>query len=507
MHYCSLRFVTGQVIRMSRNDRKVIDLYTGIELEQSRMLKLLFERSGLKRNEWHTKAQVLVGRSLGSPTKLSDIFGGTRSMPMRDIVPYIQALEMNKEETDYYIGEFFKAYCEESFHQYIRTRSKPKELMLMEQRLSVKDFELKMLKKKLHKLQHVDVPLAIYEEQLKSELKISEMDEFVSSRKNEDLQFKSDSPSSDLKDKSNQKLTQLEHQLEQAAMDCEDDIPEFTTDLEGFISDRPDEYHEKEHDLWYEETFVSETDLWVKWFVVLHLLKYRSSDTSMIEQIALYLPERFAETILCSKFDSVNSEPPQFRTDLEVTAELFSQFKRLSPEQFEKEHQARKTLRNKRTDLGIETDDGKICSKTLVRLCAETFYFRNFILDKYLTDIINLPTHASFLLFEPGIWFNEICHQLFLQQEMLESKGVLNRTSLGELFKLQNPFAEASKLNNVQQLTDLIELTQQKIAIISDKYGHQNPLSIYLNDPDYPNIFNKDYKKPRKAGSRFFSSF
>lgn len=497
---------------MNRNDRKIIDLRSGVEIEQNKMLKLLLERSGLKRNEWHAKAQALVGRSLGSPTKLSDIFnGGARSLPMRDIVPYIQALGMNKEECDYYIGEFFKAYCEESFHQYIRTRSKSKEFIVLEQRLSIKDFELKMLKEKLNKLQHVEMPLAIYEERLRYESKTSE----VLPEKIKDFQFENDLSSTNQENEYHQKSTQfkdgLEYKLEQAAMHCEDDIPEFDTDFECYLYERPKEYHEKKEDLWHAGVFIEQTDLWVKWFVVLHLLKYRSSDTCFIEHIALYLPENFSESIRLSEIDNINCEPPQLRTDLEVSAELFSQFQRLNPEEYEKERQARKAMNNNKINSKLENFDKEYMSEfvnTTIRLNKETFYFRNFVSSKLSEGGIGSVDHASFLVLESYTpWFKNLVDQLFFQQQALESKGLVNRINLGELFKLQNPFAEKHKLNNVQLLNDLIEITQKRIAIVSDRYSQQNPLDIYLNDPDYPNIFSKGYKKPRKAGSRFNFNF
>lgn len=139
-----------EAIEMNRNDRVITDLTTGMELPQHKMLKALFDRSGLKRNDWHERAQQLVGRSLGSPTKLSDIFNGkSRSLPMRDIVPYVQALGMRKSETDYYIAEFFKAYCDENLHQYVQSRSKSQQILMLEQKLKVKEFEIKRLNRQM----------------------------------------------------------------------------------------------------------------------------------------------------------------------------------------------------------------------------------------------------------------------------------------------------------------------------------------------------------------------
>lgn len=153
-----------EAIEMNRNDRVITDLTTGMELPQHKMLKALFDRSGLKRNDWHERAQQLVGRSLGSPTKLSDIFNGkSRSLPMRDIVPYIQALGMRKSETDYYIAEFFKAYCDENLHQYVQSRSKSQQVLVLEQKVKVKNIQLRLLNEKLKNYIKKEKPKLIYQ--------------------------------------------------------------------------------------------------------------------------------------------------------------------------------------------------------------------------------------------------------------------------------------------------------------------------------------------------------
>lgn len=117
---------------MFRIERKIADYLTGELIQQNKMLHILFIRSNLKINDWHKKASNFTGRTLGSRTKLSDIFAGRRHLPIKDIVPYISTLGLKKEENDYYICEFFKVNSNEYFHQYISTNNQSDTIVKLE---------------------------------------------------------------------------------------------------------------------------------------------------------------------------------------------------------------------------------------------------------------------------------------------------------------------------------------------------------------------------------------
>jgi len=117
-----------------RNERKVTDWLTGESVSQYLMLKKLFNDSGLGRNEWYEKAKV-AGITGSSPQNLSSILNGSRDLPMNHIVPYIKAFGFTRKKQEYYIAEFFKAYCEENLHPYIGKGLQAKKVFLQEQKI------------------------------------------------------------------------------------------------------------------------------------------------------------------------------------------------------------------------------------------------------------------------------------------------------------------------------------------------------------------------------------
>ena len=93
----------------AREDRKVLDYSTGCEVTQGEMLRTLMHRAGIGRNEWHREAEKRTSRNWESKSRISDMFSGKRPIPLRDIIPMIDSLQLSSEETDHYCCEFFRA--------------------------------------------------------------------------------------------------------------------------------------------------------------------------------------------------------------------------------------------------------------------------------------------------------------------------------------------------------------------------------------------------------------
>ncbi|VEL97563.1 hypothetical protein ALT761_02567 [Alteromonas sp. 76-1] len=119
---------------IAREDRKVLDYLSGKELNQGEMLKLLMKRAGIKRNDWHAEAEKRTGRVWESKSRISDMFSGKRPIPMRDIIPMIDALKLSPEETDHYCCEFFRANVPENLQRYISPTRRNKRLLLLNKR-------------------------------------------------------------------------------------------------------------------------------------------------------------------------------------------------------------------------------------------------------------------------------------------------------------------------------------------------------------------------------------
>lgn len=100
---------------------QVWDLESKSLVSPGTLLKLLSERAGIGRNTWHEKAQALTNRSLGSTSKLSDIFADRRPLPLRDIVPLMSVLPIQSSHKQHYTAELFKAYTDKSLRSFINS--------------------------------------------------------------------------------------------------------------------------------------------------------------------------------------------------------------------------------------------------------------------------------------------------------------------------------------------------------------------------------------------------
>lgn len=480
---------------MTKNDRKIIDLVSGLEFEQNKMLKMLLKRSNLKRNEWHARAERLVNRSLGSPTKLSDIFKGTRSLPMRDIVPYIQALGMKKTETDYYIGEFFKAYCDENLHQYVSSRSKHQQILALEQRLRVQNFELRLLKRHIQRITHVDMPLAVYQERKRTEYKLYEELKIA-------LQHKTGESFAE-----NNKKNKDNYPKDKSYLSFE----EF---LEWERTPVP-ELNELDHESDYLEYANTLTDLqeesWLQaiilpmlqWYAILNIIKYSYEDKKLIKYISLYIPAEFFNFILKLDDDFSNYELPSFRTELEVLAELLSNFKNKHPEKFSIEYETRKySLEKKKASNQVEPY--KLDMKEIMRVHKDTRLFRDFISGEYEESLVYLPEDARFVRINTSDPDSvESIDSIFSEFNNYELQGLANSLSLSELFRIQNPYANLRHLEDLQLIDQLIDVIQRKCSYISSNLNIENPLNKYIKHPDYPSIFTSSYRRERKMSSIF----
>lgn len=88
----------------------IFDIETKEYVTAGTLLKRLMMRAGIGRNEWHALCQSGITRSLGAPTKLSDVFADRRQLPLRDLHPLIKSLNLPLDRQDYYTAELLKSY-------------------------------------------------------------------------------------------------------------------------------------------------------------------------------------------------------------------------------------------------------------------------------------------------------------------------------------------------------------------------------------------------------------
>lgn len=100
-------------------ESRVWDIESGQQITAGELLRKLSERSGIGRNEWHEKVQSQVSRSLGAPSKLSDVFANRRQLPLRDIVLFVDVLPLPKKTKEHYICELLRVYIDPSLRKYI----------------------------------------------------------------------------------------------------------------------------------------------------------------------------------------------------------------------------------------------------------------------------------------------------------------------------------------------------------------------------------------------------
>lgn len=147
-----------------RTDRKVLDDTTGDLVRQGEMLKILMKRAGIGRNQWHQKAEGISGPM----SRLSDMFAGRRHVPLKDVVPLIEALNLSPAETDHYCCEYFRTNIPENLERYIDpARKNNNRYRRMLQRISDLQELVSSLHVKLYFAENVNV------EQLKDDLKSS----------------------------------------------------------------------------------------------------------------------------------------------------------------------------------------------------------------------------------------------------------------------------------------------------------------------------------------------
>lgn len=125
-------------------DAKVWDLETERLVSPGTALKLLLERSGMGRNLWHEKAESKAKRTFGSPSKLSDVFADRRALPLRDLVPLLDVLNLNEEIKEHYICEFFRAYTDISLRKYISESKDESVIRSLKKRQSQLENELQV---------------------------------------------------------------------------------------------------------------------------------------------------------------------------------------------------------------------------------------------------------------------------------------------------------------------------------------------------------------------------
>ncbi len=116
------------------NNQNIFDLEAKEYVSPGVLLKRLMLRAGFSRNEWHESFQNEVARSIGTASKLSDIFADRRKIPLRDIMPLLGTLELPPEKLNYYAAEFLKAHIEPSLASFISTPASNNILQLMNEK-------------------------------------------------------------------------------------------------------------------------------------------------------------------------------------------------------------------------------------------------------------------------------------------------------------------------------------------------------------------------------------
>jgi hypothetical protein len=472
--YNWIKYMSGR-----RNDRKVMDLITGQSLEQNKMLKLLFDRSRLKRNDWHKAAELLAGRSLGSPTKLSDIFKGKdRSLPMRDITPYIQALRLNKSNTDYYISEFFKAYCDENLHQFITKKNGGKESVILNLRILLLEEQLETCQHDLFRNRYVDLPIEV---QTESRLRIKERDSYKAAL-----------------NRANELLTKTskilaEHSLEDSVLSEEL--------LVGNINEGPlieqEMYWEEEHVhieieserflLTMESYSREKINQCVKWYLLIKLILNNTDNNELMELLRLFIPEQALTEITLLKtkdFKDFTNLPalPNFRTKDEMTMQLFDEFKALHPKEFNEEMKIKMEPESAMPEEPLTFNFLDLEAGYLEEPAepAEKIGFNSYLENKtkYLSDI---PRELKNVI---EIIKYSSCNKAYENYIKFMSLGISNRVDVGKLYYLQNPFIDKESLKNTVVLTEATEILSKYIEDILPNCDMENPLKRFNNKGD-----------------------
>lgn len=483
---------------MNRNDRTITDLTTGLDWPQHQMLKVLFERSGLKRNDWHQQAQQLVSRSLGSPTKLSDIFNGkSRSLPMRDIVPYIQALGMRKSETDYYIAEFFKAYCDENLHQYVQSRSKSQQILMLEQKLKVKEFEIKRL---YRQMTYTKVYKKYFSEDKKAFEPIQNSSENLGSNEchacvDSYLNFFLDEGYVNYLDNSR-------FDIENLSIDAIDNIINRDNDklIDKSLKDSEREQMEEDayfsrldecqHEMLEEELLSS----YRQWYLMLTLVIEKNYDATFQSIASFVIPNSFDKQIIEHVENSSLHLMPSFRTIYEYVCSKISRFKIENKECFEQllaikksEHQYRQNPKNSTFPGGEIKRREEIDTPIFLEDSKRKVEFENEIHTQVFSEY-DFPFDMSFMVFDrPDI--RRAIEAFFDDYFRFNELGLSFSISFDELCSLQNPPASPDKLSDQLKLKRLLSVIERKSEEICQDYGFDNPIKKIIEHPDYPNFF------------------
>ncbi len=482
-----------EAIEMNRNDRVITDLTTGMELPQHKMLKALFDRSGLKRNDWHEKAQQLVGRSLGSPTKLSDIFNGkSRSLPMRDIVPYIQALGMRKSETDYYIAEFFKAYCDENLHQYVQSRSKSQQVLVLEQKVKVKNIQLRLLNEKLKNYIKKEKPKLIYQHNAYVKHKSKQHEEKMQCLLSQVERFKNvilGDPSHFEESRKQILAEDLENEFDRGLDLIEEEIGKYD---ECFFEDSLCNTDQDEYEAHLLSCAKELIDTYKQIFFLLVLSLRRADNLELIEFLSFCIPKDFAKKISKACIADKDSAPFEFRCTIEIMHAFLQKFRLGNKQGFDEA-----ILLKIRFLECIESIRSKNSTETeIFYVQSDNEKYHEFFFDVKLSLIQGLP----YLKNIP----KELNEIIDLDLQLLEiaiseyadfyREGLQINHDLSQLYFLQNPHASVADLQDRKLIEKLINQIIKKVNEICHNFGAENTLEKIINDPDYPHMFDEGYK-------------
>jgi hypothetical protein len=462
-----------------------MDLATGQDLEQHKMLKKLFHRSGLKRDEWHNASEMLAGRTLGSPTKLSDIFRGEhRSLPMRDITPYIQALGLKKSETDYYISEFFKAYCDDNLHQYISKKTGGKEALALRLRISILENRLSDVSGSLKKRNYRDGKNFKKKEDLDVPPKDKKLERYKSPLV-----------------EANQLLKKTSDMLIDRGLTGQELIKElWSLSEDGRFENQGDllDYEKFENN--FEPVFEiikENSNLYMaqvtNWFLVIRIILSRPHNDKFLDFIRVFIPENALNDLAMIK-SATDKEAciPSFRTSHEVSMHLFSEFKESHPKAFEKGMSSSIKINSSSIEERMNVFDQPLQSFELsdfdnendrcVVPIIQEIDFQSFV-DSRKAILFNIPAELSgcINLASPNTFPEEYNRYIdFI------SFGMSNRVSVGQMYYLQNPFINKDELKNKRNLEVISERLKQHIEFISSFHGISSPIKKYTEANHYP---------------------
>lgn len=87
------------------------------------LLERLKRKAGLNTTQWHAKAQNIAGASIGSRSTLAEVLTGNskRKLPLKSIPYLIEALGLEAEENDYYVGAFMRVFLPRGCQKYVST--------------------------------------------------------------------------------------------------------------------------------------------------------------------------------------------------------------------------------------------------------------------------------------------------------------------------------------------------------------------------------------------------